>query len=120
MADTEGERASVSSQPLPVPEPVVWTRVFLRLKEAREQNQITNEPPAPLILAGAAFSNASDIRSRWHQLVQWAQCHELTKQLLDAYEAPADNQDVAETLAGVSEDGRNWWTRLEDEADEEV
>lgn len=66
------------------------------------------EPPVPLILAGAAFSTSRAIRERWEELLSWAQANGLFDFLLENL-PPAPGFDVAERIAGVSEDGRGWW-----------
>ena len=64
----------VLSLSTPVPMPADWTHVYAVLKKAWEAGAEDAIPASPvtLILAGAAFSNASDIRKRWVELIDWA------------------------------------------------
>jgi hypothetical protein len=94
----------------PVPSPEDWARLhalMLHLWREREDPEIP-KPPVPLILAGAAFSSARDIRRRWGDFICWANENALAELFLGAL-PPAPTEDFAERLAGVSEEGRGWW-----------
>lgn len=62
----------------------------------------------PLIVAGAAFSSARDIRARWAKYLDWAAAHGFMDMLMERYQPP-EGRDYAERAAGVSEYGRGWW-----------
>lgn len=101
-----------------MPYPRDWARLFEILTAARDARGLKiPDPPRPLILAGAAFSRASEIRQAWIGLVRWAEEHGL-QPLLHANlpTAPVPERvdahtvrDVADRLAGISEDGHGWW-----------
>ena len=93
-----------------VPMPADWAKVHTVLDEAwRARDDISiPKPPTPLILAGAAFSTANEIRSRWVELTEWANAHGFSD--LFASNLPSTRGlDVAESIAGVSEQGEGWW-----------
>ena len=94
---------------LPVPIPADWDRIHSRLAQARSLRSAidTPEPPVPLILAGAAFSAAGAIRKRWSDLVEWSVTYGYLDLLLTNL-PPAPDIDVADSIAGVSDDGRGW------------
>ncbi len=94
----------------PVPMPDDWAAIHTVLYQLW---QATNDPripcpPVPLILGGAAFSSAATIRQRWDDLIQWASLHGFADHLA-IHLPPAPIYDVAERIAGVSEDGHGWW-----------
>jgi hypothetical protein len=64
-------------------------------------------PPVQLILAGAAFSTADEIRQRWKETVSWARCNDFGE-LFEAYVPPPALSDVANDLAGIGADGRDY------------
>ena len=89
--------------------PVDWARIHTLLAQERLRRRLSvPEPPVPLILAGAAFSSASAIRQRWTDLLDWATAHGLLGLLIE-HLPPAPDVDVAESIAGISEDGRGCW-----------
>ena len=90
--------------------PPDWAKIHAALSEAWERRADSNipKPPVPLILAGAAFSSASEIRRRWIDFVDWANDFGFAE-VLHANLGRAPEIDVAEQIAGVSEDGRGWW-----------
>ena len=93
-----------------VPMPAEWAKVHAVLNEAWRARGNTNipKPPAPLILAGAAFSTASEIRRRWIELIEWANAHGFSEEL--GFNLPSSQGlGVAESTAGVSEQGEGWW-----------
>ena len=94
----------------PVPMPADWARVHARLAEDRIRLGDTSvpEPPVPLILAGAAFSTATEIQARWRALLDWAHAHGLEEALLSNL-GPLPDCDVARSIAGVSDSGQGWW-----------
>lgn len=69
----------------------------------------TENVPVPLILTGAAFSTAAEIRKRWQETLDWASKHGLMEELLAVYAAPPTGRDYAEEMAGVSASGKGWW-----------
>lgn len=94
----------------PVPLPHDWAHVHALLAEAQRSAAEPNipNPPVPLILAGAAFSSANQIRRRWTDLVEWANTYGFVEILRAALPPPPDF-DVADHFAGASEDGSGWW-----------
>lgn len=107
------------SESIPVPMPVDWSRIHqLLVSVARaRRTECVQEPPGPLILAGASFSKPSDIRERWVELLKWANANgyaDLVRHNLP----PPPTMDVATKLAGVTEDGRKWWPTLGDQFEE--
>ncbi len=54
------------------PLPSTWAEIHRRLKQAAGANPNIPSPPAPLILAGWAYSNDTQKRDRWQQTVAWA------------------------------------------------
>lgn len=66
------------------------------------------EPPVPLILGGAAFSSAREIRARWAEYLDWAVAHGFMDLLMERYQPP-EGKDYAERTAGVAENSRGWW-----------
>ena len=93
-----------------VPMPAEWAKVHAVLNEAwRARGNINiSKPPTPLILAGAAFSTASAIRQRWVELIEWANAHGFSEEL--GFNLPSSQGlGVAESTAGVSEQGEGWW-----------
>lgn len=101
------------STEIPVPLPTDWINIHSQLSDAwvrRNDIQVT-KPPVPLILAGAAFSSASDIRSRWIDLINWANEYGFSAILLNSLPEPPD-LDVAESIAGVSTEGKGWWPEI--------
>jgi len=98
---------------IPVPLPTDWTKIHNQLLKAlmhRNDKQIP-KPPVPLILAGAAFSSANDIRARWIDLINWANEYGFSSVLLKNLPKPP-SYDVAESIAGVSPDGKGWWPEI--------
>ena len=90
----------------PVPIPADWAKIhshLVKVLRARGDSSIPS-PPMPLILAGAAFSKASEIRQRWFDLIQWTKAHGFERELASSLSA-APKFDVAERIAGVSESG---------------
>ena len=100
----------------PVPKPVDWARMHSLLSKAWKEkaDPTIPQPPVPLILAGAAFSKASDIRQRWKALIWWTNDHGFSEALLGAL-TPPPVEDIAERIAGVSEDGQGWWPTFGDQ-----
>jgi hypothetical protein len=99
---------------LPVPLPEDWARIHTELQKLRKQRNDANipDPPVPLILAGAAFSTASEIRSRWVQLIDWVNQHGFVTEMGNII-PPAPEYDVAEKIAGVTEKSdHHWWEVL--------
>lgn len=90
--------------------PFNWADLYGRLLRHWEDlgDSAIPGPPVPLILAGAAFSSAREIRARWAELLDWAEKHGFMEVLLVHYEPP-EGKDYAEQAAGVSVDGRGWW-----------
>lgn len=90
--------------------PFNWAELHQALlREWAEQRDATiPKPPVPLILAGAAFSSAREIRARWAEFLDWAEKHGFMEVLLAHYQPP-EGKDYAERAAGVSEVGRGWW-----------
>lgn len=104
------------STDLPVPLPEDWARIHTELQKLRKQRNDANipDPPVPLILAGAAFSTASEIRSRWSQLIDWANQHGFVAEMNNI--APAPEYDVAKRIAGVTDKfDQHWWEELGDD-----
>jgi hypothetical protein len=114
--DVEPIMTTLLPTSIPVPLPEDWARIHSVLCEARTTSRSSHvpEPPGPLILAGAAFSKASAIRRRWVDLIQWANQYGFAE-VLGAHLSPPPDFDVAEHLAGVSEDGRGWWREFGEE-----
>ena len=92
------------SESTPVPRPSDWARLHQLLEVAWKSGDrsAVPEPPVPLILAGAAFSTASEIRQRWIDLVRWANSHGYAD-LLFANLPPPPDIDVAGRIAGAPE-----------------
>jgi len=91
----------------PVPMPSDWAKVHDALTKAwiiRSDNTVP-KPPTPLILAGAAFSTAGEIRSRWIDLIKWSNEFGFAEILLNNL-GFAPDVDVAEQIAGVKDAGR--------------
>jgi len=104
------KKVSIST---PVPLPSDWAKLHSLLSKAwklRDDGGLP-KPPVPLILAGAAFSRASDIRQRWIDLITWANEYEFSALLSRNLPEPPDH-DVADAIAGVSEDGKGWWPEI--------
>lgn len=103
----------------PVPTPGDWARLHELLRQAWEAGGSHDipKPPVPLILAGAAFSTAAAIRQRWRDLVAWANDHGFSQLLAAHLPSPPEN-DVADQIAGVSADGRGWWTEYGEQVHE--
>ncbi|MBU1054527.1 MAG: hypothetical protein KKC46_11980 [Proteobacteria bacterium] len=101
------------STEIPVPLPTDWAKIHSQLSKAwmlREDRQIP-KPPVPLILAGAAFSSASAIRARWIDLINWTNEYGFSSILMNNLpESPS--YDVAESIAGVSANGKGWWPEI--------
>lgn len=102
----------------PVPLPRDWAAIHSALASARrdDHRRLAPEPPIPLILAGAAFSSASQIRERWVALIEWTNRYGY-QEVFRARLPPPPDFDVASRIAGASEDGSGWWEdpyRLED------
>jgi len=97
----------------PVPMPADWAAIHAALTRLWQSNDDPTipKPPVPLILAGAAFSPATAIRQRWVDLIQWANAHGFADHLA-SHLPPPPSFDVADQIAGVSEDGRGWWPVL--------
>lgn len=94
----------------PVPMPADWAKLHQLMIQARNQRSdiALADPPVPLILAGAAFSSATEIRRRWKDLVRWANEFGFGELLARNLPEPP-HRDVAEDIAGVAPDGRTWW-----------
>jgi len=90
--------------------PADWAKVHAVLTDAWMERNESNvpKPPVPLILAGAAFSTASAIRRRWVELIEWANAYGFSGHLASQM-PPPPKTDVADSIAGVTEDGRGWW-----------
>jgi hypothetical protein len=106
----EGHRAVMGnpvSKTTPVPMPADWAKIQSVLERARlaVSGDTIPAPPVPLILGGAAFSTASAIRARWVELVEWANEWGFSGLLASSLPPPPDF-DVAENIAGVTENGR--------------
>jgi hypothetical protein len=97
----------------PVPMPADWAAIHAALTDLWQSKDDSNisKPPVPLILAGAAFSSAAAIRQRWIDLIQWANANGFSDHLASRLPQPP-SFDVADKIAGVSEDGRGWWPVL--------
>jgi len=55
------------------PNPIPWNQVFERLASYAENCPcVSTSPPAPLILAGWAYSNDHEKMGRWEETVAWA------------------------------------------------
>jgi len=98
---------------IPVPLPSDWSRIYHHLSEARLVINDVNipMPPVPLILAGAAFSSANDILKRWEDLIAWANEYGFSDTLINNLPEPP-NHNVAESIAGVSKNGKGWWPEI--------
>lgn len=94
----------------PVPIPVEWARMHCLLAEAWKvkADPAIPQPPTPLILSGAAFSKASDIRRRWAEFIEWANSYGHSAVLFAALPSPP-HEDVAQQIAGVGENSLRWW-----------
>ena len=94
----------------PVPMPADWAKLHAALIEAWMVKNDSNvpKPPVPLILAGAASSTASAIRGRWVELIEWANTYGFSR-ILSAQMPRPPQIDVADSIAGVTKDGRGWW-----------
>ena len=103
----------IISTEIPVPLPADWTKIHNQLlKEMMHRNdKKIPEPPVPLILAGASFSRASDIRARWIDLINWVNEFGFFSAFLENLTKPP-SYDVAERIAGVSPDGKGWWPEI--------
>ena len=105
------------SKDIPVPMPVHWSKIYQQLNNLREQRRehtIPN-PPVPLILAGAAFSNANQIRTRWIELLDWVNKYGFADEMAKMI-PPPPLEDVAEKIAGISENAeKHWWEDLSSE-----
>lgn len=107
----------ILSQDIPVPMPGDWSEIYLQLKNLIEQRieHTIPEPPVPLILAGAAFSTANQIRTRWKELVDWSNKYGFADEMAKMI-PPSPQEDVAERIAGVSENSKkHWWEDLASE-----
>jgi hypothetical protein len=95
---------------IPVPLPADWARLHQLLVKARSDaaRDDVPTPPVPLILAGAAFSTSSAIRERWIDLLVWAVDYGFADFIV-ANPPPPPPIDVANSIAGVGEDGAGWW-----------
>lgn len=98
------------NSPPQVPLPADWARIHGLLSQERNRvaGRAIPEPPVPLILAGAAFSSAAEIRARWSALLDWVHLYGF-EQFLLASLPPPPTYDVASAIAGVSDDGQGWW-----------
>ncbi len=99
----------------PVPLPRDWAAIYAALASASRERPI-RKPPPPLILAGAAFSSARQIRRRWLDLIEWTNSYGYQQVFLTLLPSPPDF-DVASHFAGAAEDGSGWWDdpyRLDD------
>ncbi|WP_190275759.1 DUF721 domain-containing protein [Thiorhodovibrio frisius] len=94
----------------PVPRPADWARIHGALLERWRlmDDPKPPVPPKPLILAGAAFSSAWQVRLSWTSLVEWANTHGFGQTLADRLPPPPDC-DVAERISGIGADGSIWW-----------
>ena len=105
------------SADIPVPLPGEWTKIYQELVQLRKQRNDPSipEPPTPLILAGAAFSTASEIRNRWSKLIEWANQYGFVEEMKNLI-PPSPDFDVAEKIAGISKKSdRYWWEELGNE-----
>jgi hypothetical protein len=93
-----------------VPRPTDWSMLYGMLKKAWQERggSAAPEPPVPLILGGAAFSSAREIRQRWYDLINWSNQYGFSDLLLE-YLPPAPEVDIAVAIAGVGEEGGGWW-----------
>jgi hypothetical protein len=95
---------------LPLPLPETWVNIHRQLEAQRLKIiTVSVKVPVPLILNGAAFSKASAIRERWRETLDWAERYGCLDELLKEYVAPPPGRDIADELAGVSDDGKGWW-----------
>jgi len=94
----------------PVPLPADWEKIHSKLTQfmAYRNDSTTPKPPVPLILAGAAFSSAADIKQRWVEFIVWAHTYGFAAEM-EAILPPSPGIDVAKQIAGVSADGTGWW-----------
>ena len=61
------------------PIPSRWHEIFQALEQAwRDAGAIGTLPPTPLILAGWAYSNDGEKKSRWETTLEWAREHSMT------------------------------------------
>ena len=99
-----------SQSPPQVPLPADWARIhgLLIRERSRVADRTIPDPPVPLILAGASFSSAAEIRARWSALLDWAHLYGFEQPLLASL-PPPPAYDVAAAIAGVSDDGKGWW-----------
>ncbi len=105
------------SKDIPVPMPSDWSEIYQQLTNLREQRRehTIPEPPVPLILAGAAFSTANQIRTRWIELLDWANKHGFADEMAKMI-PPSPPEDIAERIAGISEKSKkHWWEDLGNE-----
>lgn len=98
---------------IPVPMPVDWSRIHGLLAKARRDSglEAIPEPPIPLILSGASVSKPSWIRAQWIELLEWANQYGYADLVMKNL-PPPPAVDVAEDLAGITEDGRQWWPEV--------
>jgi len=90
--------------------PYDWSKLYFLLFDAWIKNIADKkipEPPKPLILAGTTFSTADAIRHRWMSLIKWANENGFSN-LMSANMPPPPDYDVAEQIAGVSNNGTGW------------
>ncbi|MBZ0146161.1 MAG: DUF721 domain-containing protein [Pseudorhodoplanes sp.] len=70
------------------PNPIAWNQTFERLTEhATRRLCVPASPPAPLILAGWAYTNDVEKRQRWEETVAWANangCAEIINEIADS------------------------------------
>jgi len=105
------------SSDIPVPLPEDWARIHHELSILHNHKSDPNipKPPVPLILAGAAFSTAGAIRDRWWNLVDWANQYGFAEEMAKMIPS-APEYDVAERIAGISENStQHWWEGLGDD-----
>jgi len=61
------------------PDPYIWSRIYLQLKEAWEKLEFKgDEPPRPLILAAWTTTSDLDKQNQWKKTLQWAEDHDLS------------------------------------------
>lgn len=102
----------------PTPNPNTWSAIYEIMFQRHTAICTSSElpPRRPLILAGAAVSTETEIRSRWQEHISWANSHGCSVEILEFLGTRPDD-DFASKLAGVH--GRScekeWWEDLGEE-----